>query len=85
MNVYAEWFMIMLTWLAPAIPTGGVEPVPAQIPLDRQEIPRYTEKHCEGTVRRLTKHWNKLPADDPFRYTLDCQLNPNYKPKGQRS
>ena len=84
MNISAKWFMIMLTWLVPIPPEPGLDAVPIVIPLRRQEIPRYTEKHCESTVARLRRGWIELPPDDPFRYALDCQLNPNYKPKGQR-
>ncbi len=84
MNVTAKWFMIMLTWLAPVPPEPGLDAVPIVIPLWRQEIPRKTERHCESTVARLKRGWITLPPDDPFKFALDCQLNPNYKPKGER-
>lgn len=84
MNISAKWFMIMLTWLAPIPPESGADAIPAVIPLYRQEIPRRTLRHCESTVKRLQRGWIELPPDDPFRYALDCQLNPYYKPKGER-
>ncbi len=84
MNVYAEWFLILLTWLVPVPPEPGVEATPIVIPLYRQEIPRKSESHCESTIKRLKRGWIKLPPDDPFKYALDCQLNPNFKPKGER-
>ena len=83
----AKWFMIMLTWMAPLPPEPGVEATPIMIPLKRQEIPRHNLKHCESTIARLKRGW--ITADDTyeqysFGYALDCQLNPNYKPKGKR-
>ncbi len=84
MNISAKWFMIMLTWLAPIPPEPGLDAVPIVISLWRQEIPRKTERHCESTVARLKRGWITLPPDDPFKFALDCQLNPNYKPKGER-
>ena len=82
MNITAKWFMIMLTWLTPVPPEEGAKPVPIVIPLTRQEIPRHNLSHCESTIDRLKRGW--ITAPDSFGYALDCQLNPNYKPKGQR-
>ena len=83
MNVSARWFMIMLTWFSPVPPEAGATPVQqSYIELRRQEIPRRDEQHCEGTVARLTKGW--INAPDTFGHALDCQRNPNWKPKGER-
>ena len=79
-----KYILVLLTWLAPTLPSeDGSEPTPIVIPLYRQEIPRRTLELCNDTIKRLRRGWITLP-DDSFGYSMNCQLNPEYKPKGQR-
>jgi len=76
-----KWFMIMLTWVTPVQhPETGLDQ-PVYVELRRQEIPRRNKKHCDNTIARLKKGWITAPD---YGYALDCQLNPNWKPKGDR-
>ena len=66
-----KWILVVLSWFSP------------EVDVYRQEIPAgNTEAKCERMLARVTKDW----ADAPEGYgaALNCQLNPYYKPKGQR-
>ncbi len=66
-----KWIIVLLSWFSP------------NVDVDRQEIPAgNTEAKCEAMIARVTKDW----ADPPegFGGVIGCQLNPEYKPKGQR-
>lgn len=67
----AKWIIVLLSWFSPNV---GVE---------RQEIPAGpTEAKCEAMLGRVTKDW--ADADEGYGAAMNCQLNPEYKPKGQR-
>lgn len=66
-----KWIIVVLSWFSP------------EVDVYRQEIPGgATEAKCEAMIDRVTKDW----ADTPEGYgsAINCQLNPEYKPKGQR-
>ncbi len=75
-----KYILVLLTWIAPIHEpeVEGYEPPD----LKRQEINQKTEKKCESMVDRLKRGW--ITADDEFGYSMNCQLNPEWKPKGQR-
>ena len=66
-----KWIIVLLTWFSP------------NVDLDRQEIPAgSTESACEAMVVRVSKDWAGAPEE--YGFAMNCQLNPEYKPKGQR-
>ena len=66
-----KWIIVLLTWFS------------AEVDLMRQEIPAgKTERHCEAMVERVSKDWDSAPGG--YGFAMNCQLNPDYKPKGQR-
>ena len=67
----AKWIIVLLSWFSP------------NVDVDRQEIPAgKTEAKCEAMMARVTKDW--ADADDGYGSAMNCQLNPEYKPKGKR-
>ncbi len=78
-----KYILVLLTWLAPTPPPeDGSEPIPIVVPLYRQEIDMRTLEICNGMIKRLTSDWADAP--EWFGFAMNCQLNPEYKPKGQR-
>ncbi len=66
-----KWIIVLLTWFSP------------EVDLDRQEIPAGSSKiECGAMVKRVTKDWVNAPEE--YGFAMNCQLNPEYKPKGQR-
>lgn len=66
-----KWIIVVLSWFSP------------EVDVYRQEIPAgNTETHCEKMLARVTKDWRDSP--EGYGSAINCQLNPEYKPKGQR-
>ncbi len=71
MTITTKFMVVLLSWFTP------------NVGLDLQEFEGgRTMRSCEASMHNISKDWVRNEPEG-FGYTIECQLNPEWHPKGK--